>query len=392
MAKKSRFSGVTKNSVLLAFASLFGDISTEMLYPIMPIYLTQYLHVSGSIIGLIDGLALATQNIVQGLSGYFSDRWHKRKPIALFGYLLSACSKPVMGLSHYWPFFFVARLSDRVGAGTRSAPRDALIASSVEDEHRGKAFGLEGLGDNLGAFLGPVLSLYLFLSLHLEIQSIFYLAAIPGVIAFVMTSLVTETKNNQIKSKITITLKHFPKSYWKYILVTAIFGLGNSSNAFLILEIQQKGLSLFNTISIYAIFNLVAALISYPAGAYSDSFGRKPFLLIGFVIFSLTYLGFAISSNITVLSLLFILYGLFQGIFRSVGKSLAADFVSDEVRASAIGWYSATVGLSGLMASIISGQLWDKVSHQAVFFLGTASSLLGTIALMLFIKKTSHKN
>jgi MFS family permease len=392
LSKKSRFSGVTKNSLLLALASLFGDISTEMLYPIMPIYLTQYLNVSGSIIGLIDGLALATQNIVQGLSGYFSDRWQKRKTIALFGYLLSACSKPVMGLSHHWPFFFAGRLSDRIGAGTRSAPRDALIASSVEDEHRGKAFGLEGLGDNLGAFIGPLFSLYLFFSLHLNIQSIFYLAAIPGVLAFFMTSLVTEKKNNKIKSKISITFKHFPNSYWKYILVSAIFGIGNSSNAFLILEIQQKGLSLFNTISIYAAFNLVAALISYPAGAYSDRLGRKPLLLLGFMIFSITYLGFAFTSNLIILSMLFILYGLFQGIFRSVGKSLAADFVSDEIRASAVGWYSATVGLSGLVASLIAGQLWDKLSHQSVFFLGTGSSILGIFALMILVKKSNHQN
>jgi MFS family permease len=391
LSKKSTFDGVTKNSVLLAFASLFGDISTEMLYPIMPIYLTQYLHVSGSIVGLIDGLALATQNIVQGLSGYLSDRWHRRKPIALCGYFLSAISKPMMGLSLYWPYFFAARLSDRIGAGTRSAPRDALIASSVEDKHRGKAFGLEGLGDNLGAFLGPLISLFLFFSLKLEIQSIFYIAAIPGILAFIMTALVIEKINYKIKSKISITFKHFPTSYWKYIFVTAIFGIGNSSNAFLILEIQNKGLSLSNTIFIYSLFNLVAALISYPAGVYSDRIGRKPLLLLGFGIFLVTYAGFAFTSNIYFLALLFILYGLFQGIFRSVGKSLAADFVDDPIRASAIGWYSTTVGLSGLVASLIAGLLWDNIGHETVFFLGCGSSIFGIASLIVLVKQKPNE-
>ena len=172
---KKYFSGLTKNSILLAFASLFSDISTEMLYPILPIYLTQYLKATGSIVGIIDGFATATQNIVQGFSGYLSDKWQRRKPIALFGYILSAISKPFIGFANTWPGVFAARFSDRLGAGTRAAPRDALIASSVAAEHRGKAFGLEGIGDNLGAFLGPLLTILLFFSLQLDIHYIFYL-------------------------------------------------------------------------------------------------------------------------------------------------------------------------------------------------------------------------
>ena len=390
---KRYFSGLTKNSVLLAFASLFSDISTEMLYPILPIYLTQYLKASGSIVGIIDGIATATQNIVQGFSGYLSDKWQRRKPIAIFGYILSAISKPFMGLASTWPGVFAARFADRLGAGTRAAPRDALIASSVAPEHRGKAFGLEGIGDNLGAFLGPLLTILLFFSLKIDIRYIFYLAIIPGFFAVLMILLVKE-KNGTVKSssKIEIHIKQFPKKYWRYLIVVALFGIGNSSNAFLILQIKDKGLSLINTILVYAMFNLAAAIISYPAGSLSDKFGRKPVLLISFLIFLIAYMGFAFSINIFFIGVMFVFYGFFQGIFRTVGKSYAADFVPQHLRASGVGWYSTIVGLSGLVASIIAGQLWDKVSHTSVFIYGAILSFIGIITLLIIVPNTLHKN
>jgi len=380
------FSGLTKNSILLAFASLFSDISTEMLYPILPVYLTQYLNANGSIVGIIEGIAQATQNIIQGFSGWFSDKLQQRKPIALVGYFLSAVSKPFIGLANTWQMVLAARFSDRVGAGSRSAPRDALLAESVEPQHRGKAFGLEGIGDNLGAFLGPLITVLLFFSLQFDIHTIFYLAIIPGLLAFFVVLLVKEKKVPVgAKLKINLHLNQFPKTYWKYLLVAGIFGIGNSSNAFLILESREKGLSLHTTIFVYAFYNLVAALASYPAGSLSDKFGRKPLLLISFIVFLVTYLGFAFSSGILLTGFLFVFYGLFQGIFRASGKSYAADFVPAHLRASGIGWYSTTVGLSGLIASIIAGELWDKVSHTSVFVYGSALSLLGIIFLILLV-------
>jgi len=391
---KKYFSGITKNTVFLAFASLFSDISTEMLYPILPIYLTQNLKAGGSIVGIIEGIAQATQNIIQGFSGYLSDKWQRRKPIALVGYFLSALSKPFIGIASAWPTVLAARFSDRLGTGIRSAPRDALIASSVKDEHRGKAFGLEGIGDNLGAFLGPLISILLFFSLQINIRYIFYIAIIPGLLAALMILFVKEKKITvPAKSKIDLHLRQFPKTYWKYLMVTALFGIGNSSNSFLILQIKDKGLSLVNTVLVYAMFNLVAALISYPAGSLSDKYGRKPVLFTSFFIFLVSYIGFAYVSDIFLMGGLFIFYGLFQGIFRSAGKSFAADFVPQHLRASSIGWYSTVVGLSGLVASIIAGQLWDNTSHAAVFIYGAVFSFLGIIALLIFVPgkgKTIH--
>ena len=390
-ARKQYFSGLSRDTFLLAFASLFADISTEMLYPVLPMFLTQTLKASGSIIGLVDGFAQATQNIVQGFSGALSDKLQKRKAIALGGYLLAAVAKPLMGLSTAWQGVFGARLLDRLGAGSRSAPRDALIASSVDKENRGRAFGLEGVGDNAGAFLGPMLAVFLLYSLHVGMRTIFYLAFAPGIFAFFLVLLVTDRPATvAAKSRIDMSLRQFPKEYWRYLLATALFGLGNSSNAFLILRTQDIGTPLETTIVIYAMFNLVAAVISYPAGSLSDKLGRKNVLLAAFLIFLIAYVGFALAPNILVVAVLFVFYGLYQGIFRSVGKALASDFVPEHLRASGVGWYGTTVGLLQLVASVVAGFLWDHVGHASVFYYGAAFAVVGSIGLLLLLPRKVH--
>jgi MFS family permease len=378
--------GLSRNTFLLALSSLFADISTEMLYPILPLFLTDTLKASGSVVGLIEGLAGATQNIVQGFSGALSDRLQRRKPIALAGYLLAALAKPLMGAATGWPVLAGGRLLDRLGTGTRSAPRDALIASSVDEADRGKAFGLEGLGDNAGAFLGPLLAVLLLMVWHLDMRLIFYLALVPGLLAFLMILFVEERPvEAKAKAKIDVSLGQFPRAYWKYLLATALFGLGNSSNAFLILQTQDIGASLTMTILIYAGFNLVAALISYPAGFLSDRLGRRNILVLASVIFVIAYAGFALSRSIALIAVLFVFYGLYQGIFRSVGKALASDRVPELLRASGIGWYNMTVGLCGLVASLAAGWLWDHVGHSAVFLFGAGFAAVGGVALLALV-------
>jgi MFS family permease len=380
------FAGLSRNTFLLALTSLFADISTEMLVPILPIYLTQTLKASGSVVGLVEGIAGATQNIVQGVSGSLSDKLQRRKPIALVGYLLAAIGKPLMGIATAWQGVLGGRFIDRFGAGTRSAPRDALIASSVNAANRGRAFGLEGVGDNAGAFLGPLLAVLLLIVYHLPIRRIFYLAVIPGLLAFATVLFVHERPiKTSVKSKMDISLRQFPRAYWKYLLATALFGIGNSSNAFLILETKDIGASLTTTILIYAGFNLVAALISYPAGSWSDRVGRRNLLVVAMAIFFVTYLGFALTRNVASIGVLFALYGLYQGIFRSVGKALASDYVPESLHASAVGWYNTTIGLFGLVASLIGGWLWDQVGHASVFIFGAVFAMVGAIALLALI-------
>jgi MFS family permease len=380
------FAGLSRNTVLLALASLFADVSTEMLYPVLPVFLTQTLKASGSVVGLVDGVAQATQNIVQGVAGALSDKLQRRKPLALFGYLLAAIAKPPMGLATSWPGVFGARLVDRFGAGSRSAPRDALIASSVREDSRGKAFGLEGVGDNAGAFLGPLLAVFLLYSSQVGIRTVFYVAVIPGLLAFTMVVLVKEAPAPvHAKSRIDVSVRQFPKEYWKYLLVIALFELGSSSNAFLILRARDAGASLEMTILIYAGFNLVAALISYPAGSLSDTWGRRNVLLASFGIFLIAYLGFAVTLDILAIATLFVFYGLHQGIFRAVGRAFASDFVPANLRASGVGWYSATVGLLQLVASLVAGVLWDRIGHAAVFYYGAAFALVGSLGGLLLI-------
>jgi MFS family permease len=378
------FAGLSRNTFLLALSSLFADISTEMLYPVLPVFLTETLKANGSVVGFIDGAAQAVQNIVQGFSGVLSDRLQRRKPIALAGYLLAALAKPLTGLATVWQGVLGARLLDRLGAGARTAPRDALVAASVAEEDRGRAFGLEGLGDNAGAFLGPLIAIALLYALDLRLRAVFYLAVVPGLLAFLMVLLVAEQKAKVAAAvKIDASLGWLPRGYWTYLGITAVFGLGNSSNAFLILRMRDLGASLEATILVYAGFNLVAALISYPAGSLSDRWGRRNLLLAAFAIFFADYLGFALARGAALAAALFVFYGLFQGIFRAVGKSFASDFAPASLRASAIGWYNATVGLLQLVASLVAGELWDRVGHAAVFYYGAAFAAFGSVLLLL---------
>ncbi len=386
------FGGLSRNVFLLALSSLFADISTEMIVPILPIFLNDTLRAGGSVVGLVEGIAGATQNITQGFSGSLSDRLQRRKAIALLGYLLAALGKPLMGVATVWQGVLGGRFLDRFGAGTRSAPRDALIASSVDEADRGRAFGLEGAGDNAGAFLGPLLALLLLVVWQLPLRSIFYLAVVPGLLAFVMVLLVHEPRvQRSAQSRIRIGLREFPRPYRNYLAATAVFGLGNSSNAFLILQTREIGASLTATILIYAAFNLVAALVSYPAGSLSDRFGRKNLMILGSAIFFVTYLGFALTRNAAFIAVLFVCYGVYQGVFRAVGKSLASDYVRPSLHASAIGWYSTTIGLSGMVASLVAGRLWDRVGHASVFIFGAMFAAAGAAAYIVLIPANAKR-
>jgi MFS family permease len=212
-------------------------------------------------------------------------------------------------------------------------------------------------------------------------------------LAFAMVLFVTEQPVAvAAKAKIDFHLRQFPRGYWKYLLVTALFNLGNSSNAFLILRTQDSGISLRSTILIYAMFNLAAALISYPAGALSDRLGRRNILLLSFLIFFAAYAGFALTQSHPLLISLFVIYGVFQGIFRTVGKTLASDYVPQHLRASGIGWYSTTVGLFQLIASVIAGILWDRVGHGAVFVFGAVFAVAGSLALLALVPRTHERN
>jgi MFS family permease len=385
MSLRKLFAGLSVDTFLLALASLFSDISSEMLYPVLPALLTQTLKVGPAIVGLVEGIAEAVQYIAPAFSGRLADRVGRRKPIALAGFAFSAAAKPLIGLSHFWPGVLAARSLDRLGSGIKSAPRDALVAASTDAEHRGKAFGLESTGDNLGAFFGPLATIALLTWVGVQLPTVFLIAFVPGLLATLMVVFVRERPAVVTSPKFDPDVGQLPRAYWTYLGVTALFGIGNSSNAFLILRGTEIEPDLTRMIFVYAIYNLVAALASYPAGHLSDRVGRKAVLLVGYVVFAIVYTGFAVAMQPIILGALFILYGLYQGIFRAVGKALAADFVPPNRRASGVGMYTATIGVTGLIASIVGGVLWAKVGPSATFWMGAASALAGSVALALFV-------
>ncbi len=394
--KKRRRSGLTPSSYLLALTSFFADMSTEMLYPVLPVFLTDVLKTPVEIVGLIEGLATGVQYGMQGVSGWLADRIHRPKTIALIGFALNAIGKPVIGLAVSWPLALAGRLIDRFGAGSRSAPRDALIAASVDEEHRGRAFGLEGLGDNGGAFLGPMLAILLLYVFHVDLRSIFYFAFIPGLLAFLMIVFVRVRAGVRVKSDIAsvpapLSGTYFSPVYRKYLLVTALFGIGNSTNAFLILRTKNAGVPLFATILLYAFFNLIAALISFPAGSLSDRIGRKKLLVLCFAIFALVYLGFSLSVNVALLAFCFLLYGVYSGVYRAVGKTFVTDIVPQEHRASSIGWYSAVIGITGFIASAVGGWLWTNIAPPATFLYGVIFSVAAIPALLYLVPEIKRE-
>ncbi|KKT77319.1 MAG: Major facilitator superfamily [Microgenomates group bacterium GW2011_GWB1_44_8] len=362
-----------------------------MLYPVMPIFLTTIIGAPVSVVGIVEGVAEGTQYVTQGLSGWLADRLNRKKPIALVGYALGAAAKPLIGLSTTWPAVLGCRFLDRFGSATRSAPRDALIASSVQPQYRGRAFGLEGIGDNLGAVLGPLLAIVLIYGLNTDLRSIFYLALIPGIVAWAMMLFVKENKieKSTLPNKASkFNAKALPKSFWKYILIIAIFGIGNSSNSFLILQAKNLGFSVGATIFLYALFNLMAAVIAYPAGGLSDRLGRKKLLLLAFSVFIVTYFGFALSRSLWVVGILFVFYGGFQGIFRAVGKTTAVDLVPSQLRATGLGIFSATIGFTTFFASMLAGQLWVRINPSSVFLYGVICAAAGLLAIPLLWPKT----
>jgi MFS family permease len=379
-----RFSGLTRATYLLALTSLFADISTEMLYPVLPIFVTQVLGASAGTLGGIEGVANATQYLVQGPSGWLSDRLRSRRLLAAGGYLLAALAKPLIGISTSWPQALTGRFVDRFGTGTRSAPRDALIAASASDDARGRAFGLEGLGDNLGAFIGPLLAILLLFSMRYPIRSLFYLALIPGLLSFFLVLLVPGRRVERSDAA-PGRVRDLSSGYWKYLLATGLFGLGNSTNALLILRAQNVGLSLETTILIYAGFNLCASLASYPAGYLSDRLGRKPALLAALGIFVVTYVGFAIGGSAVLVAGFFVLYGLFQGTYRAIGKALASDLSPGQLRGTGLGFYASTVGLTSLIASVAGGQLWDRLGPSATFWYGAVLGMVGIAAVVILV-------
>jgi MFS family permease len=400
--RPSLFAGVSSSAIILGFVSLFSDISGEMIYPILPLFLTETLKAPATVIGLIEGIAVGTGNAIGGFSGWISDRLGRRKPIAFFGYALTAATRPVIAAAQVWPLVLAARFAERFGKGIRNAPRDALLAESSEARYRGRAFGFERAMDSLGAVLGPLVALAMIGWAGLGARSIFLISGIPATIAALMILTVREKREQVVRGtgRLSLSLAGTTREYKKLLLIMTVFGLANSANSFLILRAQQLGLAtgasasaaISETILAYTLYNLVSTLTAYPAGIASDRLGRRNLLIAGFAVYAVSYLGFALAAAVWMVWPLFALYGLFPALTEGVAKAMAVDTAGRAGRATVIGILSMVTGLMQVLASYIGGVLWDKVNSQATFYFGAALAAIAVVMLIVMLPaRLSHE-
>jgi MFS family permease len=380
----SVFTGLSRSTIIIGFVSFLSDISGEMIYPILPIFLTETLGAPATVVGLIEGIAIGTSNAIGGLSGWISDRLGRRKPVAFAGYLLTALTRPIMVVAQAWPMVLGARFAERFGKGIRNAPRDALLAESTDAQHRGRAFGFERAMDSAGAVIGPLVALAL---VSFGARTIFLLSGIPALLAALLLLAVREKRERVVAgtSKLTFSLAGTTREYKRLLLITTVFGLANSANAFLILRAGQLGLATGATILAYTLYNVVSTLTAMPAGVASDRFGRRNLLLIGFAVYAISYLGFALATSAWMVWPLFALYGLYPALTEGVGKAMAVDTAGEAGRATAIGVYATVNGVTQIAASYIGGVLWDRVSSTATFYFGAALATLAVVMMLLLL-------
>jgi MFS family permease len=362
---------------VLTLASFFTDVSTDMLVHLIPFFLANVLGVRTVTIGLIEGLAETTASLVKLVSGWLSDRLGRYKVLTVTGYMLSTLAKPFFALAGSWTAILAVRFAERIGKGVRTAPRDVLIADSIDEKQRGLAFGLHRAGDTAGAALGLIIALLVLWLLQgnqidlarSSFQTIVWLSIVPAAAAVLLLAFGVREKRTSTPEVPASTRARPPlsRAFKQYLVVLAIFTLGNSSDAFLMLRAQTAGLTVLQVMGVLVLFNLVYASLSGPAGSLSDRVGRQQLLLAGWVLYALIYVGFALSQAPWQMTILFALYGIYYGLTQGVAKAFVADLMPWEQRGTAYGWFNAVVGLAVLPASLLAGLLWQGIGEWSGF-------------------------
>lgn len=376
------------NIILLGITSLLTDISSEMVYPILPVYLVTRLGVSPAMLGLIEGIAESLASLLKVFSGYFSDKVKLRKPFTLLGYASSCVGKFLLYISTSWAYVFWARIIDRFGKGIRTAPRDALIADSARENKKGAAFGLHRAMDTFGATCG-VLGAYFLITRYKEgFKSIFLFSLIPALLGVLVLFFVREKKREAKVSheKLQFRWRALDARLKLFLIFAFVFALGNSSNQFLLLRAQNLGNPLEIIILFYLVYNIVYTFASYPAAYISDRIGRKKILVSGYLFYALVYLGFALNKSPHNFWFLFAVYGLYIGFTEGVEKALIADMAPSHLRATAIGLHATIVGIGLLPASIFAGMLWKFIGPSAPFWFGGIMGILAAIGFWFILE------
>jgi MFS family permease len=381
-----------RNVWATTLTSFLTDVSSEMILTLLPLFLANVLGTPAAIIGLIEGIAETTASLLKIVSGWLSDRLGNRKWLAVVGYALSAVTKPFLYITVTWGGVLVVRFVDRVGKGIRNAPRDALIADSIEPERRGLAFGLHRAGDTAGAVVGQTIALLVVLATQAQaleltratFQTLVIISTIPALIAVVVLVVgAREVRKAGTKqgSSVRLTFDSLGREFKYFLLVVAIFTLGNSSDAFLVLRAQERGLTVAGVIAMLISFNLIYSLASGPLGAWSDRIGRERLIIGGWLVYGLIYLGFALAGAGWQIWLVYALYGLYYAAVEGTAKAFVADLVPAEQRGTAYGLYNAVVGLMAFPASLLAGLLWQGLGPGTPFLAGALLALVAAALL-----------
>ena len=377
----------TKNITVLSWTSFFEDVSSQMNYSLLPLFLANVLGVNKAFIGLIEGIAETTASFLKVLFGWLSDKLKSRKIFILTGYGITAVSRPFLSIASRGWHVLGLRFLDRSGKGMRTSPRDALIADSCTESERGRAFGFHRAMDTSGAVVGPLLAFFLFSKAGMNYRSIFLISVIPAIVAVLLVSMarekksiISEVQNLQDKS----VNEKLPADFKKFLFVIGLFTLGNSSDAFLILRANNVGVSPMFIPILWLTFNSTYAVSSLPSGIASDRIGSKRVITYGFLIYALVYFGFAFASFQYQAWLLFIIYGFYYGLTDGVSRSFVSKMILPQHRATAFGIYHAVVGLIALPASLLMGFLWDWRGPRIAFMFGMSLALISALLLATF--------
>lgn len=380
------------NVFILGFVSFFTDISAEMVYPIVPLYLAASFGATPVLIGIIEGIAESTASILRVFSGYITDKYKKKRAIAFAGYSAGVLYKLILILALSWNGVLIARVIDRMGKGIRTAPRDVMVSESAGREHLGKAFGIHKTLDMAGASIG-IFTAYIIISKsggNIDYRKIFIISIVPALIGltlFLFLKKESEFEPPHIRMNFWQNIKHLDSRLKTYLMVVFLFTLGNSSNAFLMLRARNIGYSDAGSIFLYFIYTLTASVLSMPFGKKSDDIGRKKLLVLGYIVFSIVYLGFAFASNKETIFVMFMLYGCYTAIVTAVERAFIAEIAHLQIRGTVLGLHSTLSGIALLPASVIAGFLWENFGVQTPFLFGASTAIIAAIIIMLFIKE-----